>query len=90
MDWLHFRVFRQNPLYLYYKRYGKPSCKHTNGGVLNIQETVIPFKIIYTELHDTKGIALKREAEIKSLGKDQKLKLEASLQTTIRINVQCA
>jgi len=34
-----------------------------------------PLKVVYTELHKTKGRALKREAAIKALRRDQKLKL---------------
>jgi putative endonuclease len=36
-----------------------------------------PYKVIYTERHRTKGRALKREAEIKSLGRGDKLNLAA-------------
>ena len=50
-------------------------AKHTNGTGAKYTRGRDPFKIIYTELHNTKGSALKREAKIKSLGRDQKLKL---------------
>ena len=36
-----------------------------------------PHKVVYTEWHRTKGRALKREAEIKSLNRTQKLELAA-------------
>lgn len=34
-----------------------------------------PFKLLYTERHATRGQALKREAEIKSLDRPAKLRL---------------
>jgi len=37
-----------------------------------------PFRLVYKEIHKTKSRALRREAEIKSLKKGQKLKLVAA------------
>ncbi len=48
---------------------------HTNGTGAKYTRGRAPFKIVYKELHRTKGRALKREAEIKSLDRDKKLKL---------------
>ena len=50
-------------------------AKHTDGTGAKYTRGRAPYKIVYTELHDTKGSALKREAEIKSFSRDQKLKL---------------
>ena len=50
-------------------------AKHTNGTGAKYTKGRAPFKIVYTEQHRTKGCALKREAEIKSLRKDKKIKL---------------
>jgi putative endonuclease len=37
-----------------------------------------PFEVIYTEPRRTKGSALKREAEIKSLSRQEKLQLSST------------
>ena len=50
-------------------------AKHTNGTGAKYTRGRAPFTIVYTEQHRTKGRALKREAEIKSLTRTQKLKL---------------
>ena len=50
-------------------------AKHTDGTGAKYTRGRAPYKVIYTELHNTKSGALKREAEIKSLGREQKLKL---------------
>ena len=50
-------------------------AKHAKGTGAKYTRGRAPFKIIYTEHHRTKGRALKREAEIKSLSRKQKLKL---------------
>jgi putative endonuclease len=49
--------------------------KHANGTGAKYTRGRAPFKIVYVELHRTKGRALKREAEIKSLNRNKKLKL---------------
>ena len=53
-------------------------AKHTNGTGAKYTRGRAPYTIIYTELHSTKGAALKREAEIKSLNRRQKWKLVAT------------
>ncbi len=50
-------------------------AKHANGTGAKYTRGRAPYKTVYTEHHKTKGRALKREAEIKSLRRDQKLKL---------------
>ncbi len=50
-------------------------AKHANGTGAKYTRGRAPYKIVYQELHRTKGRALKREAEIKSLGRDKKLNL---------------
>jgi putative endonuclease len=49
--------------------------KHMSGTGAKYTRGRGPHKIIYTELHRTKGRALKREIKIKSLRKIQKLEL---------------
>ena len=49
--------------------------KHAHGTGAKYTRGRAPYKIVYTELHDTRGSALKREAEIKSLNRNQKLQL---------------
>jgi putative endonuclease len=51
--------------------------KHAKGTGAKYTRGRDPYKVVYTEVHRTKGRALKREAEIKSLGREQKLKLTA-------------
>ncbi len=46
--------------------------KHANGTGAKYMRGRAPYNIIHTELHKTKSGALKREAEIKSLRRDQK------------------
>ena len=50
-------------------------AKHTEGTGAKYTRGRDPYVVIYTELHRTKGSALKREAQIKSLRRTQKLKL---------------
>ncbi len=50
-------------------------AKHANGTGAKYTRGREPFKIVYSERHRTKGRALKREAEIKSLDRAGKLKL---------------
>lgn len=50
-------------------------AKHAKGAGAKYTRGRGPYKIFYTELHPTRGRALKREAEIKALGREQKLKL---------------
>ncbi len=52
--------------------------KHIKGTGAKYTRGRGPYKVIYAELHNTKGRALKREAEIKSFGRDKKLKLAAA------------
>ena len=52
-------------------------AKHIKGTGAKYTRGRAPYTIVYTELHDTKGSALKREAEIKSLSRDRKLELAA-------------
>jgi putative endonuclease len=53
-------------------------AKHAKGTGAKYTRGRDPYKVVYTELHRTRGRALKREAEIKSLGREQKLKLTHS------------
>jgi putative endonuclease len=48
---------------------------HTKGTGAKYTRGRAPFKVVYTEMHRAKGRALKREAEIKALSREQKLKL---------------
>lgn len=50
-------------------------AKHANGTGAKYTRGRDPYKVVYTEIRRTKGRALKREAEIKSLSREQKLKL---------------
>jgi putative endonuclease len=50
-------------------------AKHAGGTGAKYTRGRGPFRVIYTELHKTKGRALKREAEIKSLRREHKLEL---------------
>ena len=50
-------------------------AKHANGTGAKYTRGRAPYKVVYTELHRTKGNALQREAEIKSFSKKQKLTL---------------
>ena len=52
-------------------------AKHAKGTGAKYTRGRDPYKIVYCERHRTKGRALKREAEIKSLGRGGKLKLAA-------------
>jgi putative endonuclease len=52
-------------------------AKHANGTGAKYTRGRDPYKVVYTEICRTKGRALKREAEIKSLGRVRKLKLAA-------------
>ena len=49
--------------------------KHTNGTGAKYTRGRNPLILVYTEQHRTKSRALKREIEIKSLDRAQKLKL---------------
>ena len=49
--------------------------KHAKGTGAKYTKGRGPYKIVHTELYRTKGRALKREAEIKTLGKRQKLSM---------------
>ncbi|MDE3017196.1 MAG: GIY-YIG nuclease family protein [Pseudomonadota bacterium] len=53
-------------------------AKHSKGTGAKYTRGRSPYKIVYTELHRTKGRALKREAEIKNLRREPKLKLVAA------------
>jgi putative endonuclease len=52
-------------------------AKHAKGTGAKYTRGRDPYKIVYSERHRTKGRALKREAEIKSLGRKDKLTLAA-------------
>ncbi len=52
-------------------------AKHANGTGAKYTRGRHPYKVIYKEAHRTKSSALKREAKIKSLRRDQKLELAA-------------
>lgn len=49
--------------------------KHSSGTGAKYTRGRDPYKLIYTELHSTRSQALKREARIKSLSREHKLKL---------------
>ena len=49
--------------------------KHRNGTGAKYTRGRAPYKVVHTELHRTKGQALKRELEIKSFSRDQKLRV---------------
>ncbi len=49
--------------------------KHAKGKGAKYTRGRGPYSIVFTEIHKTKSLALKREAEIKSLPREQKLKL---------------
>ena len=51
--------------------------KHASGTGAKYTRGRDPYHILYTELHETKSSALKREAEIKSLRREQKLRLHS-------------
>jgi len=48
---------------------------HEKGNGARYTKSRGPFKLVYTEQKGTKGEALKREREIKSLRREEKLKL---------------
>jgi putative endonuclease len=50
-------------------------AKHGNGTGAKYTRGRAPFDVVYTEVHNTRSRALKREAQIKSLRRHQKLKL---------------
>jgi putative endonuclease len=50
-------------------------AKHAKGTGAKYTRGRGPYKVIHTELYPTKGQALKREAVIKALGREQKLAL---------------
>ena len=50
-------------------------AKHENGKGARYTKGRGPFSLVYSEQKDTKGEALKREAEIKSLRREEKLQL---------------
>ncbi len=50
-------------------------ARHAKGTGAKYTRGRTPYKVIYTEVHPARGHALKREAGIKSLSKQQKLKL---------------
>ncbi len=49
--------------------------KHADGKGAKYARGRGPYKVLFSELHATKSGALKREAEIKVLGKSDKLRL---------------
>ncbi|MFH1157317.1 MAG: GIY-YIG nuclease family protein [Pseudomonadota bacterium] len=53
--------------------------KHVKGKGARYTRGRDPYKIVYTESHRTKGLALKRESEIKLLRREQKLTLISPL-----------
>lgn len=53
--------------------------KHAKGRGAKYTRGRGPFKVLHTESHATRSSALKREAEIKSLDRDQKLEFAAGL-----------
>lgn len=53
--------------------------KHSRGTGAKYTRGRGPYRVIHTELHRTKGHALKREAWIKTLDRGQKLKLASGL-----------
>jgi len=53
----------------------KRLAKHASGTGAKYTRGRAPYILVYTESHPTKGRALQREAEIKSLSKEQKLLL---------------
>lgn len=53
-------------------------AKHAKGTGAKYTRGRDPYKLVYSERHRTKGRALKREAEIKLLGRAGKLALAAS------------
>ena len=55
----------------------KRLAKHSEGTGAKYTRGRAPYKVIYTELHPTRSLASKREIEIKSLNREQKLKLTA-------------
>ena len=52
--------------------------KHADGTGAKYTRGRAPHMLLYTEPHDTKSDALKRELEIKALSRDKKLKLAAT------------
>jgi putative endonuclease len=50
-------------------------AKHESGTGAKYTRGRSPFEFVYTEHHPSKGRALKREAQIKSLRRSEKLKL---------------
>lgn len=50
-------------------------AKHAAGTGAKYTRGRAPYKVLYTEVHATRGDALRREAEIKALSRDKKLKL---------------
>lgn len=50
-------------------------AKHLNGTGAKYTRGRGPYKVVHTESHRTKGRALKREAQIKSLPRADKLRL---------------
>lgn len=50
-------------------------ARHAKGTGAKYTRGRAPYEVIYTEMHSTKGSALKREAEIKSLSRNEKLNL---------------
>lgn len=53
-------------------------AKHANGTGAKYARGRGPHTLVYSERYRAKGRALKREAEIKSLGREGKLKLAAT------------
>ncbi|PJB73424.1 MAG: endonuclease [Alphaproteobacteria bacterium CG_4_9_14_3_um_filter_47_13] len=49
--------------------------KHTTGTGAKYTRGRAPFRVIFTETHEGKSSALKREIEIKALGREEKLRL---------------
>lgn len=51
--------------------------KHSNGVGAKYTRGRGPYTVVFTEFHPTRSDALKREAEIKNLTKQEKLKLKS-------------
>ncbi len=52
--------------------------KHAEGTGAKYTKGRAPYKIVYTEMHETRSHALKRELAIKALARPQKLALAQS------------
>ncbi len=52
---------------------------HTDGSGAKYTRGRHPFRVVFKESHTTRGAALKREAQIKSLTREQKLEFTSGL-----------